>query len=278
MATHNQVNMVGFLLADPQIVNEGQIGEEKAIIQVRTVRREIEGYNRPDFADLVLFYGETELMDKCKSLRRFDVIQVKGVFNIINTRKIRRCPHCNHDNEINDSLSTFVYPQWISRIGSYKDYYNDQNQMPNAALLRNYREISNQCIIIGTVVTQPEFIEAKHGRNLCRYALGVDRKYYIKSQNDMTADYPWVYSYGKQAERDKKHLIDKESLIMVDGFIHNERIKKTTVCDNCGKEFSSKEIGTQFTPYSVEYLAGYKTDEEISMEEETLRRRKLNDL
>lgn len=45
MATHNQVRMVGFLLAHPKIINEGQEGAEKAIFRIRTTHRDVDIYN-----------------------------------------------------------------------------------------------------------------------------------------------------------------------------------------------------------------------------------------
>lgn len=277
MATHNQVRVIGYLLKDPVIINAGKTGEEKVLIQIRTTRRDIEGYYDDMFADLVLFYDGADLMNKCQSLQKFDVIDVKGVFNILPTQKRHQCTYCGHENIKYNSLSTFIYPISLSRIASYKDFYAEQGIMPNRILEDNYKEISNQCTIIGTVVTQPELIETRNHGQICRYCLGVDRKYYIKTQDDMTADYPWVYSYGKQAMRDYEHLVAKESVIFVDSFLHNRQIKGKMTCEHCGAEFSYQDIGTQFTPYSVEYLRGYKTDEDIERENDMIRRQSIHE-
>ncbi len=275
MATHNQVRVVGFLIDEPNIINEGDIGNEKVLFTVRTARREIEGYRGKNFADLVVIYDGEEMIKKCKELKKFDVVDIKGVFNIITTNKKHKCTECGYINIRYNCVSTFIYPLWLNRIASYKDYYAEKEEMPNRLLIENYKEISNQCLIVGTVVTEPEFIEAKNKCRICRYALGVDRKQYINTQNDITADYPWVYSYGKQADSDKRHLLDKKTLVLVDGFIHNEKIRGKCMCEECKKEFTFFDIGTQFTPYSVEYLNNYKTDEEIALEEEMELRRRI---
>lgn len=277
MAAHNQVRIVGYLLKDPVIINKDKPGEEKILMQVRTTRRDIEGYYDDLFADLVVFYDGTELMEKLKGLRKFDVIDTKGVFNILPTQKKHKCTYCGHENIKYNSLSTFVYPIALQRIASYKDFYAEQGIMPNRILEDNYKEISNQCIILGTVVSEPELIETKNHVQICRYCLGVDRKYYIKTQDEQSADYPWVYSYGRQALRDYEHLVDKESLILVDGFLHNRKIRGSMHCDHCGSDFTFQDVGAQFTPYAVEYLTGFKRDEDIERENETMRRRQLHE-
>lgn len=265
MATHNQVRIVGYILKEPAIINEGIAGEEKFVAQVRTTRRDIEDFNDDRFADLVVFYDGIELMEKMKKLKRFDVIDIKGVLNICPTPKKHVCPECGTENIKYNSLSSFIYPISISRIASYQEYYEMFDIMPNKLLVDNYKEISNQCLIIGTVVSEPEIIETRKGR-ICRYCLCVNRKYYIKTQDITTTDYPWVYSYGDNADRDYLHLKKNESSVLIDGFIHNVRTRGKLVCEHCGKEFVYKDIGTQFTPYSVEYLSGYKTDEELLAE------------
>lgn len=258
-------------------MNQGVTGEEKVLIQIRTTRRDIEGYYDDLFADLVIFYDGVELIEKCKNLHKFDVIDVKGVFNILPTQKKHRCTYCGYENIKYNSLSTFVYPISMTRIASYRDFYAEQGIMPNRILEDNYKEISNQCLIIGTVVTQPELIETKRRLQICRYCLGVDRKYYIKTQDNLTADYPWVYSYGRQALRDFEHLVDKQSVVLIDGFLHSRKIRGAMHCEHCGADFSFQDIGTQFTPYSVEYLKGYKTDEDIEREKETIRRKVIHE-
>lgn len=275
MATHNQVRIVGYLMKEPTIINEGMPGEEKFIVQVRTARRDIEGFMDRRFADLILFYDGTELMGRLKKLRRFDAVDVKGVFNILPTPKIHKCTECGCENTKYNTLSSFIYPQFLQRIASYKDYYETTSVMPNKLLEDNYKEVSNQCLIMGTVVSEPEFIRTKRGLSICRYCVGVNRKYYINTQNTMISDYPWVYSYGSQAEDDYRHLVKNESLVMIDSFVHNEHFKNKMVCGNCGQEFTYTDIGTQFTPYAVEYLCGYKTDEDIAREEENEKRRNL---
>lgn len=276
MATHNQVRVIGYLLKDPKIINEGVEGMEKILFQMRTTRRDIEGYNEDKFADLIVFYDGTELMNKMKNFKKFDIVDIKGVFNILPVNKKSVCTVCGSENIKYNGSSTFVYPIYVTRHGSYIDYFNEKGESPDALLEKNYKEVSNQCLIIGTVVTEPELMTYKK-KSCCRYGLGVDRKYYIGTQDDITADYPWVYSYGAQAELDHEKLVKEKSLILVDGFIHNKQIKVKCTCENCGSNYTHNDVGTQFTPYSVEYLSDYITDEELAMAEEDAKRRKIHE-
>ena len=56
MATHNQVRVIGYLLKDPQIMNEGEEGGEKVIFLIRTTHRDIEGYPCMKFQDIMVYY------------------------------------------------------------------------------------------------------------------------------------------------------------------------------------------------------------------------------
>jgi hypothetical protein len=265
MATHNQVREIGYLLSDPKVLNEGKIGEEKIILKMRTARRTVDGYNGEQYADLLVYYAGDEIMEKLKAYKQFDIIDIKGVFNIIPTRKKSVCPCCGAINYKTNSVSTFVYPISATRLGSYKDYFEEKQESPDAFLYKNYRENSNQCLIIGTVVTEPELIVNKKV-HLCRYGLGVNRKYFIKEQKNEHSDYPWVYSYGEQADTDFRYL-KKGSLILVDGFIHNENAMTRMKCEACDSDYTFPDVGTQFTPYSIEYLNDYKSEEDVQKEE-----------
>ena len=75
MATHNQVRVVGFLLNDPHIVNEGMQGAERIVYQVRTVHRDLDGFNGAKFQDLVVFYAGEEYMERMKKLQKYDLVE-----------------------------------------------------------------------------------------------------------------------------------------------------------------------------------------------------------
>ena len=276
MATHNQVRLIGYILNDPKIVNAGQAGVEKVIFQMRTTRRKIEGFHEDQYADVIILCDDVKLLDKFKEFKKYDIIDIKGVINILPVNKTVKCSICGNVT-YKYGVSTFVYPISATRLGSYYDYFTYVGESPDALLYKNYRENSNQVLIVGKVVTDPELVPlGKNAVSCCRYGLGIDRKYYIKTQDDKKADYPWVYSYGEQAELDAQKLVKFKSEIMLDGFVHNKKIKSRMTCEHCQCEFVYDNLVTQITPYSVEYLNGYKTDEDLMREEENRKREKIS--
>lgn len=274
MATHNQVREVGYLIKDPVILNEDVEGSEKILFQIRTVRREVEGYRGKNFEDVIIYYDGEELMKKLKTLKKFDVIDVKGVFNVLTVNKQSICPYCGKQNIKYRGSSTFIYPIYVMKYNSLSATFDANPDLPEELLETHYKEVSNQALIIGTVVSEPELIGTPQ-MPCCRYRLGVDRKYYIKTQDDLTSDYPWVYSYGQQAEWDARHLI-KGAVVLVDGFIHNRQVNANTQCEHCASDYTYPDVTTEFIPYSLEYLSGHKTDEDIALEEELAKRESIH--
>lgn len=58
MAAHNQIRVLGYLLDNPQIENEGEPGEEKVYLTIRVRNRAVDGYPSSDFQDLIIFMTE----------------------------------------------------------------------------------------------------------------------------------------------------------------------------------------------------------------------------
>jgi len=270
MATHNQIRLVGYLKEPPKIMNINTPGAEKVICKVRTTRRDIDGYEGPYFEDVLVFYDSQELMPKMLTLKQYDVVDIKGVVNVMTVNKRTQCPNCGTVNYKMYGASVFVYPISLIKLNSLATFVEDKDELPDEALRKRYLEVSNQAIIIGTVVREPAMI-GNERVICCKYPLGVDRKYYISTQSQVTADYPWIYSYHQQAESDMRHL-QPGTLVMIDGFMHSRSIKCKMTCDNCQSEYEYPDYTTCFVPYSVEYLNGYKTDEDIAREEELKRR------
>ena len=266
MATHNDVRILGYLTKDPNILNEGQEGIEQALFIVRTVHREFDGYMGNKFQEIMIFYDGKELMQKVKGLQQYDVVDIAGVFNICAANKTSKCTECMSKNIKRQGSITFVYPISLRKLNTVRQLIDDKDKKndytPDDILVRHYSEISNKVTIVGTVVSDPELVKTKYGV-FCRYRLGVDRKYYIKTQSDITADYPWVYSYGKQAEMDAVHL-QQGTVVLVYGFMQNRKVKVPFTCESCGITYLYKDYATEFIPYSVEYLSDYITDEEIA--------------
>jgi hypothetical protein len=275
--------MVGFICSD--IMFQRQNGDPIAVYTtIRTVGREIEGYNKNPYSDVSVISNEPEIIKKFMNFRKYDVIDVKGVFDILTYEKKVDCPYCLDTYTKENGTSTFIYAIYTAKLGSVAQVADlaalddnagakDTEKTPEGVISSNYREVSNQILAVGTVVSPPEDISFGKTR-CCRYRIGVDRKYYIKSQSDTKADYPWVYSYGKQAESDLRHIIaaDKEkgipgTIVLVDGFYSQRKVNIKRECESCHNIYQYTDLMTQFVPYSVEYLSGYLTDEEIAEKE-----------
>ncbi|WP_270209764.1 single-stranded DNA-binding protein [Dorea amylophila] len=274
MATHNQVRAVGFLREDPIIMNAGESGAEKVMFTIRTIHRDVDNFHGKRFQDLMVFYDGTAMIERMKKLVQFDLVDIKGVFNILTLNKKSHCPACGTMNVKYNGTATFVYPTSLVKINAVREAYEHSIDLPERILETHYMEVSNQVLIIGTVVSDPELLGTEKNP-CCRYRLGVDRKYYIKTQGDISADYPWVYSYGQQAEMDYRHL-QKGALILVDAFMQYRPVETTITCERCGIDYNFQDQATEFVPYSIEYLNNYKTDEEIAREESIQERLMLN--
>ncbi len=264
MATHNQVRVVGFLLGNVRLVGNENDGTEKAFFTIRTTHRDVDCFHEEKFEDIMIYYDgeDASIMNKIKKLVPYDIVDIKGVFNILTMNKRSKCSSCGAENIKYQGSSTFIYPLHLFKQNAlFKAYEYDENR-PEELLVKHYKEISNQAIICGTVVNEPELKELKNTL-CCKYMLGVNRKYYIKTQGNITADYPWVYTFGQQAEDDYRHLIQGSSILM-DGFIRTRKVMTHMSCSACGAEYEFPDVATEFIPYSIEYLKDYLTDEDIA--------------
>lgn len=263
MATHNQVRVVGYLLADP-VVRGGE-GAYNVIFRIRTTHRNTDDfYDQRLFEDILVFYDDNSpsgFMDRVRKLIQYDLVDIKGVFNVMTLNKASECPSCGMTNVKRKASGTFVYPISLMKRGNLTDDKDRRNELPDEILRKHFAEISNQVLLVGTVVKKPELLGTDE-RPCCRYPLGVDRKYYIRTQGSITSDYPWVYSFSDQARLDSEHL-KVGSLILVDAFIRNREVKNNMICECCGEEYQFPDVATEFIPYSIEYLNGFYSDLEI---------------
>lgn len=259
MATHNCADVIGYLTENPKRIPEKSL----VLFTIRTTRRILNEYpNTNHFEDLLIYCDDINLYKDLGSLRMYDLIRVKGVINVLTIdKRLTPCPYCQHTGNVkSNSSSVIIYPIFFEKKNSLKTTVDENIFLPDKIINDRYQEVSNLMTFIGTVVSEPELIERN---TCCRYQIGMDRKYYIKTQPELTADYPWIYSYGKQAGKDYKHLV-KGSTVLISGFMHNELIEPTTVCNNCGRTYKYQDTRNETIPYSVEYLNQYLTDKDIA--------------
>ena len=266
MARLNEVRLVGFLLKNPTIINEGKIGEEKISIKIRTTNRRIDGYRGKHFQDILLFYDEPKLMPRLKQLKMLDLIDVEGVLNIATLNETSRCPICGETNIKYYTPLVCVRPKSFIKLNGLQTTYEEDNRLPEMILSRYYQETSNKIQLIGNVMTDPELI-GTDAHPICRYCIKIEREYYIHTQSQLTADYPWVYTFSSDAKEDVTHL-KQGSLIHIRGYLQSEKVNALIQCKNCHTDYTYPNQRVSVIPYSVNYLAGYMTEKDIAMEME----------
>lgn len=283
MASYNECWIEGFLQADPIIMNADDEATKKVLMRLKTIRRNVPSETEDVFEDVLVFYdgsGSRDIMPLLEKLKSMDLVFIKGVIHILSLNRTSQCSHCGTKNIKYGATQTFIHPIYIEKKDSFSNLARVENSRSAEEVLKtNYQEISHQILLMGNVVSQPVLSQTRNGIPCCKYKLGVDRRYYLKTEPDNKADYPWIYSYGEQAERDYRYLIgaDKEkgeqgTLILAKVFMHNRKSLSKQVCAMCGMEYTYPLTVTDFIPYSIEYLENRRTDESIAAEEELKRR------
>ena len=278
MATHNSVQMYGFLKSNPVIIRDSEHSDiiNQIIMPMTIVRRNNISYNGPIDSDVIILCDSPEQINEVKNYKQYDVITLKGVLAFAQQPMIFKCQSCNKDSyDVNNATSTaFIYPIWINKINSYEvealgnDTREGDFNKPIEVLSKNYAEVSNQVYLMGTLVRDPEYIENGHS-SYCKFPIGCNRKYFISTQNGIKADYPWVYIYGQDAEKVMSHL-HFQSVVFIDGFIRDMRIEKDVCCNYCNFTQKKKVVRCDIIPYSIEFLSNYDKDEIEKKEESSL--------
>lgn len=291
MAAHNLVNLIGYVSDPPDVLNKGT-EEQCVIVRLQTTRRRRDGLHSSEFQKVILYYDQNEalnfnadmtekermslaqkhddIMSRLSDLKLYDLIEIKGVFCLLSMDKISDCPECGEENVKEHGSYPVVYPQFVLKLQNYSSPALVDYRMPDALLKQKFEEYSNSVLMIGTVVSEPENLNIR-GTICCRYKMVVDRKYFIPTQAEIKEDYIFIYSYGKQAEQDLRHLcIGAE--IMVDGFLRVREVRMDMECVECGMTYSYDDVAAELVPYSIEYIKGHMTDLDIKkMEEEEAR-------
>lgn len=290
MAAHNQMRIVGYIKDEPTVM--GEDGMKTVMLNVRTTHRWTEDcFEHRVFEDVMVYFNDNndrKLMSRMLEFKKMDLVDIKGVFSVLVLNKPSVCEHCGCRNIKYNGCITVLWPisaikrgnleadylRWKDQCRAYKTLTEEERveglmkdpkvdePIPEKVLTMHFQEISNQVIVIGTLVSEPERLGTEK-RPGCRYMLGIDRKYYIRTQSDVTADYPYVYSYGNQALMDLRHL-HKGSLVLADAFLRTREVQNNMVCGECGGTYQFQDVAMELIPYSVEYLNNYWTDEDIA--------------
>lgn len=260
MAKENYVLLSGQVCREPTVVSADDGTLLKAYMIMKTIRRhyvreniaEVSNSRTFDFVPIASF--SPECIKIIKTIRENDFVELRGVYTTKPNIKKCFCSVCG-DEVISQGVATFITPIFIRIIERARcaEEPNGYNLVEGLTKLKTQAEISNCVKIIGNLCREPERIITQN-TVITQYQLASNRKFLIKEDNpEARTDYPWVKSYGAQAEMDINAL-HTGSLVFIDGCVQSRRIPVNRMCSK-GHPNPVEDLACEIVPYSVEYLA-----------------------
>ena len=286
MAQYNNVHLYALACSDARADRDSGTGDiVNASVFAYTISsaRRYEGANEGNKIELnqiLIRSGVPEMAAKIAEIRLHDIFILKGTLNTRNVPKYVTCPQCSLKyNAVSGTTSddalgmtTFVTPiDLYIRDRSFGDRTREIKNMDctkdeitkmllderNKAfqMLLEHREMSNEVQVIGTLCADPEQYENGWAT---AYQVGINRNFYLRDDSPSSfSDYPFIRSYGRQADSDMEHL-QKGTLVLVDGFLRIRTFDRITKCPECGTEKQWESRVLEIVPYSVQYLDGVR--------------------
>jgi len=232
----------------------------KATMLIKTIRRHyvrnnlapINNNNMFDVIPVTTF--NVDIINLCMKIVQGDMVEMRGVYTTKeNTKKIF-CEKCGEEIRT-EGVTTFITPIYlrvVDKISSDKEP-NGFNPSEAIDMLKDRAEVSNTIKIIGTLCREPE---KSIGTRLVttQYQIASNRRFRIKEDDpEARTDYPWVKSYGPQAESDAE-VLHTGSVVYIDGLLQARKITKNRICPSCGHVNAEEDTAYEIVPYSVEYL------------------------
>lgn len=243
MARENTITLVGEVSKNPTVAVFKDIGTYKLAFNMQCLRRN----DRVD-EPRILVHGldEETAQHLFQTIRKGAYVLVRGGVATSMKPKSIRCPRCGAEEVVN-TLFTDVnaYAPPVLLNGKYD--------------METLREVANSIHLIGAVCTEVQNRCSTNGTSMTQYQIAVNRKFHVKEQAEKT-DYPWVKSFGQQADEDAKHL-HVGSQIYINGAFQTREVTRSITCSECGEQLSYQEIVGEIVPYDVEYLANCTFDE-----------------
>lgn len=210
---------------------------------------------------------EKALIGRISQWKENTIVFIKGTVSTRRINKTSFCPHCT-DEDGNPTRNTiegtlvYVTPIYVSTV---KDYGQDKRAAVEDVV--ENREISNQILVLGTLLTDPKLFTTKQKIQITQYKVALNRKFTIRTDDPtVKTDYPIVKSYGEQALKDKTYL-RYQADVLIDGFLQSRTVTRKTKCPCCGNIYEWKDGAMELVPYDVEYVKGHKSNEEVEGEQ-----------
>lgn len=204
----------------------------------------------------LIFSDKPEIIAEMDKVQQNDMIYIKGVIVTKPSLKITTCPECGKEQS-KQGMIVYIYPIY------FEIREHGLTQKESVEMLYKHREISNEVLVIGNLCMNPIKVSALKKTAISEYQIAIPRTYRIDEEK---TDYPWVKSYGSNAEEDMKRL-QSGSTILIDGCIQARSIVRKSKCEECGKEYEWRDSAMEVVPYETEYLANFITDDDIDMKD-----------
>ena len=269
MARQNLAFLYGRVSKPPVIRVNNETGEYTyATVFIDVVRSKRSVDDDVNFVkhDLPLVLSsEKEIIDIMRDWKENTIVYIKGTLTTKRMVKTSYCEHCTDEDgnaTVNKVEGNIVYitPIYVRTVAQY-----ETKQEAIEDIVKN-REISNQIFVMGTLLNDPKLITTKQKIQITQYRLAINRKYTIRSDDpSVKTDWPVVKSYGEQA-RDDKLFLQYQADVFIDGFIQARTVNRKQKCACCGKLYEWKDKTMELVPFSVEYVSGHKSKEEVEAE------------
>lgn len=273
MARENFVFLHGQVQSMPKVYQSDEGVLTRAIFAIKVLRRpylngngEILGGKLHIDCPIVMT-GNEELIRMVSQIQQGDMADIRGVLTTREVLKSTICKKCGSKNSVQGN-SVYITPLYICRREEKLD------AMAGFELLKERNEISNVVILIGNLCRSPQvYMDEKISFSSCQYQIATNRKFHIRDKGaaDVKTDYPWIKSFGGQARQDAQRLREGAT-VYINGGIQTREVARTTICENCGEEYTWKDTASEIIPYSVEYLEGCLFPERDKKGEEAIQR------
>lgn len=256
MAKENYIYLIGQVCKEPMILYGEDNTPQRAQFTVFTLRRE--KYDRagnfsPQWDRPLIMTSTPAFIKTIENIELYDFVEIKGTLTTADYTRSTVCPHCGKE-KLSPAMLTYINPAYINVR------HHAKSRTEGLPYLAECAEASNILKLIGRVCRDPELYTYDDGSSCCSYAIAVNRKLYVEGSEDEEdhADYPWVKSFGEQAEKDIAAL-KVDSLVYIDGYIRTMKRTVRIQCDNpqCAEFYDQPTAVLEAVPYSVEYLSDF---------------------
>lgn len=238
MARENTITLVGEISKAPTVFFNETHKNFRIAFVVKTIRRN----GRIDYPHVNVYgLSEEEAKEYFHKLREGVFVMVRGMITTKLVPKKFKCEQCGVIAEGESFITEVIsYGKPLCLEGKYEAI--------------QLAEFANNLSVMGAVFTDVVGRDSGNGVSLTQYQIAINRKYRVSEHEGVIkSDYPWVKSFGNQADEDLKRL-RKSSKIYIAGSLQTREMSRFVVCENCSSRIDYTESVAEIIPQDVEYL------------------------